>query len=77
VLPGRIPSLIPAKLRLILELANNPERLSTIKDTLSTNRQTEPLFDTQRYVRNFEAGLSEAYRRYLYNCEAEDIWMNF
>jgi predicted O-linked N-acetylglucosamine transferase (SPINDLY family) len=49
---------------LILELARNPERLSNIRETLSANRRTEPLFDTQRYTKYLEQGLVEAYDLY-------------
>jgi len=47
--------------RLILELAHDRQRLGAIKETLKANRHTEPLFDTQRYARNLEAGFDRAY----------------
>ena len=58
---------------LILELARNPERLSNIRETLSANRRTEPLFDTQRYTKHFEQGLVEAIGGCLRSLEPLDI----
>ena len=46
-----------------LELALNPKKLKFIKEKLAKNLNTQPLFDTKRYARNFERGLQEAYKR--------------
>jgi protein O-GlcNAc transferase len=51
--------------RLILDLANSPERLFHLKRHLSVNRMRLPLFDTERYVRNFESGLLNIYELLL------------
>ena len=40
---------------LALDLATHPERLRAIREKLAHNRQTAPLFDTQRFTRNLEA----------------------
>ncbi len=48
---------------LALALARDPERLSALRTKLQANRLSTALFDTQTYVRNFEAGLAEAHRR--------------
>ena len=48
---------------LALALARDPERLSALRAKLQANRLSTALFDTQTYVRNFEAGLAEAHRR--------------
>ncbi|MDA9797326.1 hypothetical protein N9C39_01130 [Luminiphilus sp.] len=51
--------------RLILELAHERQRLDAIKETLKANRHTEPMFDTQRYTRQIEEGLDQAYQQYF------------
>jgi len=43
---------------LALALATNPARLAAIREKLDANRLTTPLFDTERYARDFE-GLLE------------------
>lgn len=40
-----------------LALARDPVRLGALRDRLARNRLTEPLFDTPRYVRNYQAAL--------------------
>lgn len=40
---------------LALELATNPAKLKAIRDKLAANRLTTPLYDTERYTRDFEA----------------------
>ena len=40
-----------------LALARDPARLGALRDRLAANRLTAPLFDTPRYVRNYEAAL--------------------
>jgi protein O-GlcNAc transferase len=49
---------------LILHLTSNPERLSQIREKLSNNRLTTPLFDTALYTRHLEDGYQQAYQRY-------------
>lgn len=46
---------------LILELSMNPSMLKAIKDKLSENKNSCPLFDCERYTRNFEKGIRQAY----------------
>ena len=48
---------------LIMKLAEQPRKLKELKNKLASNILKEPLFDTKRYTRNFEAGIKEAYRR--------------
>jgi predicted O-linked N-acetylglucosamine transferase (SPINDLY family) len=38
-----------------LELARDPVQHAALKEKLSRNRKTQPLFDTVRYTRNLEA----------------------
>jgi len=59
--------------RLALELAQNPNRLVSIKQRLSENRARAPLFDTGRFTRNLESGYRQAYRRWFDNQELEDF----
>jgi len=39
--------------------------LIDLRRNLFLNREKMPLFDTQRWTRNFEKGLAEAWRRYV------------
>jgi predicted O-linked N-acetylglucosamine transferase (SPINDLY family) len=39
---------------LALALARDPARLKALRDKLANNRDTAPLFDTQRFARNLE-----------------------
>ena len=43
---------------LALKLAHDPAALYAIKEKLARNRDTHPLFDTQRFTRNLEAALT-------------------
>ena len=40
-----------------LALARDPARLGALRERLAANRDTAPLFDTPRYVRNYETAL--------------------
>ncbi len=44
---------------LAYELATNPAKLAAIREKLAANRLTTPLFDTERYTRDFEALLDD------------------
>lgn len=59
--------------QLILVLANDPARLSDLRERLAANRKTHPLFDTKQYTRHFEAGLNEADRRHREGLAPADI----
>jgi protein O-GlcNAc transferase len=60
---------------LILELATNPQKLSSVKQKLRENRLQEPLFDTKRYTQNFEHGLIEAYNIYRQQKPNQNIYV--
>ena len=60
---------------LILDLATSPHKLQAIREKLSINRLTQPLFDTKRYTRNFEAGLTAAFDLYYADQDPQDIWV--
>ena len=63
-----LPELITHSLEeyesLALELARNPERLAGIKSKLARNRDTFPLFDTDRFRRHIEAAYTMMWERY-------------
>jgi protein O-GlcNAc transferase len=59
---------------LILELTSNPLNILSLKEKLRLNKHTSPLFDVNRFTKNFEAGLRRAYRNYSNNIEG-DIWV--
>jgi predicted O-linked N-acetylglucosamine transferase (SPINDLY family) len=50
---------------LILELATNPMKLAKIKEKLATNRLTQPLFNTELYIKHLENGYQQAYESYF------------
>ena len=74
-LPELITTTEEAYKALILELATNGEKLAAVKETLDANRLTHPLFDTKRYTRDFEAGLTAAFDLYFADQEPQDIWV--
>ncbi|HMH17013.1 MAG TPA: hypothetical protein VK572_02590, partial [Burkholderiales bacterium] len=47
---------------LAIGLATHPERLRALKTKLAQNRETHPLFDTGRLVRNLERAYQEMWR---------------
>lgn len=52
---------------LAVRLASPPYRhteLLQLREKINRNRLTEPLFDTQKWVKHFEIGLLEAWRVY-------------
>jgi predicted O-linked N-acetylglucosamine transferase (SPINDLY family) len=58
---------------LAIELGANPKKLRLIRDKLSTNRESMPLFDTQTFVRNIELAYKEMINLYKSNKELKDI----
>lgn len=62
-----------------VELAENPTLLKKLKESLSQQKHTAPLFDSKRWVRNFESGLQEAWKRYNQPknlpSHNEDLWV--
>jgi protein O-GlcNAc transferase len=63
-----LPELIATSLedyeRLAIELANDPERLTRIKQRIADNRLSAPLFDTKLFSRNVEAAYSAMCERH-------------
>ena len=60
---------------LILELASNPEKLQVVKEKLSINRYSKPLFDTELYTKHLESGYQQAYQLYLNKKKSETIYI--
>ncbi|MBM4071652.1 MAG: tetratricopeptide repeat protein [Planctomycetes bacterium] len=58
-LPELIANDLESYERIALELARSSDALASLKQRLSRNRETQPLFDTSRFVR----GLENAYQR--------------
>jgi predicted O-linked N-acetylglucosamine transferase (SPINDLY family) len=50
--------------RIALKLANNPALLATVKDKLARNRNTFPLFNTERATRQIESAYTMMWERY-------------
>jgi len=46
-----------------VDLATSPEKLAKLKAKLAKKRLTAPLFDSERWIRDFETGLDEVWRR--------------
>jgi predicted O-linked N-acetylglucosamine transferase (SPINDLY family) len=74
-LPELITHSEPEYEALILELARDRQKLQALKCRLSSNRLTQPLFDTKRYTRNFENGLRIAVDRYRQGMAPQDIFI--
>ena len=64
-MPELITDSATAYERLALELAQNPSRLTALRQKLADKRDTAPLFDTARYTRHLEAGYQQAYDRFF------------
>jgi protein O-GlcNAc transferase len=61
---------------LILHLAANPERLAQIRQKLSDNQLSTPLFDTELYTKHLEDGYQQAYQRYFDGKPPEEIFVS-
>jgi predicted O-linked N-acetylglucosamine transferase (SPINDLY family) len=61
---------------LILHLATNPERLAQIRQKLSDNRLSTPLFDTELFTKNLEDGYQQTYQRYYDGKPPKDIFVS-
>jgi len=59
---------------LAIQLATNPQQLLALKQKLSTNRLTCPLFNTTLFTRNLEAAYSQMYKRYQENLKPDHIY---
>ena len=59
--------------KLILELALDKNKLLKIKTKLLKNKLAKPLFDTERYTKNFEQALQKIYESYYSGEKPKDI----
>ena len=62
-LPELVASSLAEYAELARSLAQDPERLTSIKLKLGRNRYTEPLFDTARFTRDLEAAYTTMWER--------------
>jgi len=51
-------------MEMAIQLANDPQRLKSIRNRLAENRLTTPLFDSTLFTKHIEAGYQKAYDRY-------------
>jgi len=58
---------------LIMKFATDKQQLIKVKEKLQANRLTTALFDTERYTRNFEAGLTAAWQAFCKGETTRDI----
>lgn len=72
-----LPELIASDLeefeKLALRLASNPSELKSIREKLSRNRWTQPLFDTPRFAGNLESAFTEMWGIYQNGGEPRQI----
>ena len=73
----QLPELITATQEeyetLAVALAQNPDKLSAIRQKLEQNRLTTPLFDTKLFARHIEAAYTAMYERYHEGLPPEHI----
>jgi predicted O-linked N-acetylglucosamine transferase (SPINDLY family) len=60
---------------LAIELATSYAKLKAIKDKLSTNRHSTPLFDTMSYSKHIESVYTKMYERFLAGSPPDHIYM--
>jgi predicted O-linked N-acetylglucosamine transferase (SPINDLY family) len=60
---------------LAINLANNPQRLRTIRNKLAENRLSSPLFDSTLFTKHLEAGFQKAYDRYHDGLAPDNIFI--
>jgi predicted O-linked N-acetylglucosamine transferase (SPINDLY family) len=72
-----LPELVTATLedyeRLAVDLALNPQKLAQLKDKLSSNRSTAPLFNTKLFTQHLEAAYATMFDRYCAGLKPDHI----
>ena len=63
-LPELISTSSQAYESMAIEIAQNPEKLGTLKQKLANNRMTTPLFDTPQFTKDLERTYAHMYERY-------------
>ena len=61
---------------LAIELANNPEKITSLKARLAENRATYPLFNTALFTRHIESAYQAAYERYHEGLATDHIYVS-
>jgi len=61
---------------LAMELANNPEKIASLKARLAKNRATCPLFDTVLFTQHIESAYQAAYDRYHNGLPPDHIYVD-
>lgn len=74
-LPELITSTLQAYQGLAIELANNRDKLTAIKNKLANNRLTKPLFDTPLFARHLEGAYTAMHERHLAGLPPDHIGM--
>jgi protein O-GlcNAc transferase len=59
---------------LAIELATKPKQLKLIKDKLTSNLSTAPLYDTPLFTKNLEFAFTQIYNRYQKGLEPDHIY---
>lgn len=75
-LPELITHTVDEYEALAINLATKPDRLSIIKSKLATNRNTTPLFDTPRFVRNLENAYKQMLERHQQGLMPDHIYVS-
>ena len=75
-----LPELITNSLKdyeaLAIELATNPDKYRAIKDKLTRNLMTAPLFDTPLFTKNLESAYTQMYERHHQGLEPDHIYVD-
>lgn len=58
-----------------IALANNSAAINSLKSKLAKNKNTEPLFDTERFVNNIESAYKEMFRKYVNGFHPDHIYL--
>lgn len=61
---------------LICELIEDKEKLKSIKTRLNNNIKTQPLFDSERYAKDFENAMKNIYKIHQNKEQPRDIYVN-
>lgn len=72
-LPELVVNSLDEYKELAISLAKDADRLKQLKDKLIKNRETAPLFDTARFVRNYEKALAAMWETFRAGKKPEQI----
>ena len=75
-LPELITTTTEAYESLAIELANNPARMSKLRQKLTDNRLTTPLFNTAIYTKHLEAAYTAMHDRYRAGLPPDHIYVS-